>query len=48
LTVANAAAPANSLKIGLCWWLPGVMLIGAYFSYIYATLPSDSGDVEHP
>jgi cytochrome d ubiquinol oxidase subunit II len=42
LTVNNAAAPTSSLTTALYWWLPGMVLIGAYFTYIYATLPSRS------
>lgn len=30
LTIDNAAAPAQGLAIGLAWWIPGMILAGAY------------------
>lgn len=35
LTVGNAAAPAYGLKVGLFWWIPGMLLVTAYFVYTY-------------
>ncbi len=35
LTVQNTAAPAYGLKIGLAWWIPGMVLVAAYFVYMY-------------
>lgn len=35
LTVASAAAPLYGLKIGLVWWIPGMLLVGAYFVFAY-------------
>ena len=39
LTVFAAAAPANSLKIGLIWWIPGILLVIGYFIYIHSMMP---------
>ena len=35
LTVSNAAAPLYGLKIGLVWFIPGMLLATAYFVYTY-------------
>ena len=35
LTVHNAAAPAAGLRIGLAWWIPGMMLVAGYFVFTY-------------
>jgi cytochrome d ubiquinol oxidase subunit II len=35
LTVHNAAAPLYGLRIGLMWFIPGMILTGAYFVYTY-------------
>ncbi len=35
LTIANAAAPAYGLSIGLAWWLPGIALAIAYVVFMY-------------
>ncbi|HLK69049.1 MAG TPA: cytochrome d ubiquinol oxidase subunit II [Bryobacteraceae bacterium] len=35
LTVANAAAPAYGLRIGLFWFIPGMLLTTGYFVYTY-------------
>jgi cytochrome d ubiquinol oxidase subunit II len=35
LTVDNAAASASGLRIGLVWWVPGVLLAVAYTVYAY-------------
>ena len=35
LTVHNAAAPLYGLRIGLVWFIPGMILTGAYFVYTY-------------
>ena len=37
LTVYNAAAASYGLKIGLAWFIPGMMLAAAYFVYTYRT-----------
>ncbi|MFZ0887406.1 MAG: cytochrome d ubiquinol oxidase subunit II [Candidatus Binataceae bacterium] len=48
LTIYNAAAPPNSLKIGLAWFIPGVILATAYLFVVYRSFagkvrPDDQG-----
>jgi len=35
LTVHNAAAPIEGLRIGLAWWIPGMALVVGYFVFVY-------------
>ena len=35
LDVANAAAAPYGLKVGLVWFIPGMLLVTAYFLYTY-------------
>jgi cytochrome bd ubiquinol oxidase subunit II len=35
LTVANAQAGAYGLKIGLIWWIIGMILATGYFVFLY-------------
>src|SRR5579864_98817 len=35
LTIANSAAPAYGLSIGLAWWIPGIALAIAYVVFMY-------------
>jgi cytochrome bd ubiquinol oxidase subunit II len=35
LTVSNAAAAGYGLRIGLAWWIPGILLAIAYFVFTY-------------
>jgi cytochrome d ubiquinol oxidase subunit II len=35
LTVFNSAAPAYGLRVGLAWWIPGMILVTLYFAYVY-------------
>lgn len=35
LTVYNASAPDYGLKVGLAWWIPGMILVLGYFIYTY-------------
>jgi cytochrome d ubiquinol oxidase subunit II len=35
LTVSNAAAPLYGLRVGLVWFIPGMLLATAYFVYTY-------------
>ena len=35
LTARAVAAPASSLRIGLTWWIPGMILAGLYTAYAY-------------
>jgi cytochrome d ubiquinol oxidase subunit II len=37
LTVANAKAANYGLKIGLIWWVIGMILAAGYFTYVYRT-----------
>lgn len=37
LTVGNTAAPAYGLKVGLFWWVPGMILAVIYFRNTYRT-----------
>jgi cytochrome bd ubiquinol oxidase subunit II len=36
LTVHNAAAAEHGLRIGLLWWVPGMLLATAYFLYTHS------------
>jgi cytochrome d ubiquinol oxidase subunit II len=35
LTLGHAAAETYALKVGLAWWLPGMVLVTAYFFFVY-------------
>jgi len=35
LTISNAAAADYGLRIGLAWWIPGILLAIAYFVFTY-------------
>jgi cytochrome d ubiquinol oxidase subunit II len=35
LTVLNTAAAPYGLRVGLVWWIPGMLLTGGYFAYTY-------------
>jgi cytochrome d ubiquinol oxidase subunit II len=35
LTVANASAPDYGLSVGLAWFIPGILLVAAYFTFLY-------------
>ena len=35
LTVDNAAAAQYGLKVGLAWFIPGMLLVAGYFAYTY-------------
>jgi cytochrome d ubiquinol oxidase subunit II len=39
LTVANSASGDYALRSALWWWLPGMLLAGAYFVALYRSLP---------
>ena len=43
LTVSNAAAAAYGLRIGLYWFIPGVLLAAGYFVYTYRSLAGKVG-----
>ncbi len=38
LTITNASAPAYGLKVGLGWWIPGMIIVAGYFIYSYGRL----------
>jgi len=35
ITLYEAAAPIYGLKVGLAWWIPGMLLVTAYFVFVY-------------
>ncbi|HVB34559.1 MAG TPA: cytochrome d ubiquinol oxidase subunit II [Patescibacteria group bacterium] len=35
LTIDNAQAPAYGLRVALAWWIAGMILVAAYFTYSY-------------
>jgi cytochrome d ubiquinol oxidase subunit II len=35
ITLYKAAAPLYGLKVGLAWWIPGMLLVTAYFLFTY-------------
>ena len=35
LTIYNSAATPYGLKIGLIWWIPGMLLVAGYFVFTY-------------
>jgi len=35
LTVESAKAADYGLKIGLAWWIIGIILAAGYFTYVY-------------
>ena len=35
LDIYNAAAPLSGLRLGLFWWIPGIILVLAYSSWVY-------------
>jgi cytochrome bd ubiquinol oxidase subunit II len=39
LTAFAAAAPRANLHWALCWWIPGMILVAGYFTYIYSKMP---------
>ena len=39
LTVDAAASAAYGLKVALVWWVPGILLVIGYTTYVYRTLP---------
>jgi cytochrome d ubiquinol oxidase subunit II len=43
LTVASAKAGSYGLKIGLVWWLIGMILTAGYFIYVYRTFAGKVG-----
>ncbi|WP_339731403.1 cytochrome d ubiquinol oxidase subunit II [uncultured Gimesia sp.] len=39
LTIYNSSPPAEELKTALYWWIPGIMLVGIYFTIMFRSLP---------
>ncbi|HUK82906.1 MAG TPA: cytochrome d ubiquinol oxidase subunit II [Verrucomicrobiae bacterium] len=39
LSIEMAAAPRSGLVDALYWWIPGIIIVGAYFTYIHTKLP---------
>lgn len=39
LTLWNSASSFSSLKQGILWWIPGMILVAVYFTIIYKNLP---------
>ena len=35
LTVYNASAPAYGLRVGIAWFIPGMIIAAVYFIFIY-------------
>jgi cytochrome d ubiquinol oxidase subunit II len=35
LTLDRVAAETYGLKVGLVWWIPGMVLVTAYFFFVY-------------
>jgi cytochrome d ubiquinol oxidase subunit II len=35
ITLYTASAPLYGLKVGLAWWIPGMLLVTAYFAFTY-------------
>ena len=38
LTIYNAVGPAYSLRVALFWWVPGMILVAAYTTFVYRQL----------
>ena len=45
LTVESAKAGLYGLKIGLIWWVIGIVLVAGYFTYVYRSF-ADEVNVE--
>jgi cytochrome d ubiquinol oxidase subunit II len=35
LTIYNSAAGAHGLRVGLMWWIPGMLIALGYFVFVY-------------
>lgn len=47
LTIANAAAPPEGLRIALGWFVPGAMLATAYFVFLYRKFAGKTAPVPY-
>jgi hypothetical protein len=46
--VTNAKAGAYGLKIGLAWWIIGMILVTGYFQYVYRSSAGKvAADTDH-
>ncbi len=47
LDIYNASAPVSGLRIGLMWWIPGMIIVLAYSSWVYRVhagkVPAEGG-----
>jgi len=43
LTIANASAAPYGLRIGLAWFIPGMVLTGLYFRFAYRSFAGKVG-----
>jgi cytochrome d ubiquinol oxidase subunit II len=48
LTIANASAAPYGLRVGLVWFIPGMLLTAAYFVYAYRSFAGKVGVEERP
>jgi len=39
LTIDEAASAAYGLKVALVWWVPGILLVLCYTTFVYRTMP---------
>jgi cytochrome d ubiquinol oxidase subunit II len=35
LTIHNASGPPYAMRVALAWWVPGMMLVSVYTTYMY-------------
>jgi cytochrome bd ubiquinol oxidase subunit II len=49
LTATNAAAQAHALEVAIVWWVVGIILVGAYFVYLFRSVRGkvDSATAEY-
>jgi cytochrome bd ubiquinol oxidase subunit II len=47
LTIFNASTSDSGLSIGLCWFIPGVMLATAYFVFAYRNVLARTGSAKY-
>jgi cytochrome d ubiquinol oxidase subunit II len=48
LTIANASAAPYGLRVGLVWFIPGMLLVAVYFVYAYRSFDGKVGLEEQP
>ncbi len=47
LTVYNTTTSEYGLRVGLFWWIPGMLLVASYFVYLYRRFPGKV-DLDEP